>query len=316
VLPLFDPPPSFDKTALAARLRELAREGVFIGTSSWKYEGWIGQIYNRDRYLVRGRFSQKRFASECLAEYAETFPVVCGDFSFYQFPSEEYWRRLFSSAPASLQVALKVPEEVTVRHWPKHARYGPKAGLDNETFLNAGILETMFLQPLREFQPRVAALILEFGTFSQRDYANAGRFLLDLERFLDHLPGDFRYAVEIRNREFLRPEYFDCLRSRGVAHVFNAWTRMPPLVEQMTMPGAFTTNFFVTRGLLRAGRSYEEAVRVFTPYDKVRDENPETRDVLREMIRRAREERRTAYIFVNNRLEGNGPETIRAVVGE
>jgi hypothetical protein len=29
-----------------------------------------------------------------------------------------------------------------------------------------------------------------------------------------------------------------------------------------------------------------------------------------------REERRASYIFVNNRLEGNAPETIRAVVDE
>lgn len=77
-LPLFDPPPSFDRAALARRLQKLAREGVWIGTSSWKYEGWLDQIYARERYLVRGRFSQKRFQSECLKEYAETFPVVCG----------------------------------------------------------------------------------------------------------------------------------------------------------------------------------------------------------------------------------------------
>ena len=31
---------------------------------------------------------------------------------------------------------------------------------------------------------------------------------------------------------------------------------------------------------------------------------------------RMREERRTSYIFVNNRLEGNAPETIRAVTAE
>jgi hypothetical protein len=29
-----------------------------------------------------------------------------------------------------------------------------------------------------------------------------------------------------------------------------------------------------------------------------------------------REERKAAYIFVNNRLEGNAPETIQAVVAE
>ena len=46
------------------------------------------------------------------------------------------------------------------------------------------------------------------------------------------------------------------------------------------------------------------------------DENPEGREALRELIQRMREERRAAYIFVNNRFEGNAPETIQAVVEE
>ncbi|MGH9591440.1 MAG: DUF72 domain-containing protein, partial [Bryobacteraceae bacterium] len=73
-LPLFDPAPAFDRTALATRLRALAQKNIWIGTSSWKYQGWLGQIYTPDRYTIRGRFSKKRFESECLAEYAETFP--------------------------------------------------------------------------------------------------------------------------------------------------------------------------------------------------------------------------------------------------
>ena len=43
--PLFDEPSAFDRDGLAARLRALAAEGVYIGGSSWKYEGWLGQIY-------------------------------------------------------------------------------------------------------------------------------------------------------------------------------------------------------------------------------------------------------------------------------
>jgi len=42
-------------------LRDLAAEGVFIGGSSWKYEGWIGQVYTRANYLSRGRFSRQLF---------------------------------------------------------------------------------------------------------------------------------------------------------------------------------------------------------------------------------------------------------------
>lgn len=308
-LPLFDPPTEggFDRRALASRLQQLAQQRIFIGTSSWKYEGWIDQIYTRERYSTRGRFSEKKFQAECLAEYAETFPVVCGDFSFYQFPSPEYWQRLFASAPGSLQFALKVPEEVTAEVFPKHARYGPRAGLRNESYLNTNAFDALFLDPLRPYRSRVPALIFEFGARG----ASPREFVSLLDPFLASLPQDFRYAVEVRNREYLQPRYFDCLQSNSVAHVLNAWTRMPSLDKQMNLP--ITADFTVVRALLREGRKYEDAVARFQPYDKIVEENPETRDALRQWIKRMREERRASYIFVNNRLEGNAPETIRAV---
>src|ERR1700734_3316471 len=103
MLPLFDPPSAFNRAGLAQRLRALAAQNILIGGSSWKYEGWLGQIYSPERYLSRGKFSKKRFEAECIAEYAETFPVVCGDFSFYQFPTPEFWQKLFLSAPPSLK---------------------------------------------------------------------------------------------------------------------------------------------------------------------------------------------------------------------
>jgi len=34
----------FDPEAIKQRAAELAAKGVFIGTSSWKYEGWFGQL--------------------------------------------------------------------------------------------------------------------------------------------------------------------------------------------------------------------------------------------------------------------------------
>lgn len=312
MLPLFDPPENgnFPRAGLAAKLRALASQNIWIGTSSWKYEGWLGQIYTRERYLARGKFSHKRFEAECLAEYAETFPAVCGDFSFYQFPSPEFWGKLFSSTPEALKFALKVPEEVTCEIFPSHARYGPRAGLRNESYLDANALSALFLDPLLPYGPRIAALIFEFGTRT----APPDEFVDSLAPFLDALPFDFRYAVEVRNREYLHPRYFNCLREHNAAHVLNAWTRMPPIGEQMNMPGAFTADFTIARALLRQGRAYEEAGKQFTPYDKIREENPEARESLRELIRRMREERRAAYIFVNNCLEGNAPQTIEAVV--
>src|SRR5438105_3172902 len=103
--------PSFDDAAgesppqaarLRPKLRALAEHGVYFGTSSWKYEGWLGSVYSPQRYATRGKFSKRKFEAECLAEYARTFPTVCGDFAFYQFPTAESWRGLFEDTPASL----------------------------------------------------------------------------------------------------------------------------------------------------------------------------------------------------------------------
>jgi uncharacterized protein YecE (DUF72 family) len=311
---LFEAPQSFDREALTSRLRALAEQGIFIGTSSWKYAGWLGQIYTRERYLEGGRFSEKLFQSTCLAEYAETFPIVCGDFSFYQFPSEAYWRRLFRSAPPGLLYAFKAPEQISIETFPRHDRYGAQAGTRNEFFLNAELFQGEFLNRLAPYRAQVAVIIIEFGAFSKRSYQDGSAFAADLEKFLSRLPDTFRYAVEIRNPDFLVPDYFGCLRAHGVAHVFNAWTRMPELALQVSLRPAFTADFTVCRALLRRGRSYEEAVRMFEPYDRIRDPNPEVRAAIRRLIERSRAARQAAYIFVNNRLEGNAPETIRAIV--
>jgi uncharacterized protein YecE (DUF72 family) len=311
---LFEPPSSFDRARLAAALKRLAAEGVYIGASSWKYQGWMGQIYTRERYLTRGRFSQRNFESSCLAEYAETFPIVCGDFSFYQFPSPQYWQRLFHSAPPDLLYTFKVPEDLTAKVFPAHARYGARAGTENPSFLNAALFEDALLAALEPYRRQVAALIFEFGTFSKRSYPSPAGFLADLDRFLGALPSSWRYSVEVRNPEYLGAEYFACLRAHGVAHVFNAWSRMPELHRQIAMPGAFTADFSVTRALLRHGRSYEQAVKAFEPYQSVQDVNPPAREAMRSLAGRARAEQQAAFLFVNNRLEGNAPLTIQAIV--
>lgn len=83
LFPLGDP--QFDRDRLRERLQRLAARQIRIGGSSSKYQGWLGQIYPRSRYMTRGRFSKKLFEESCLEEYISIFPTVCGDFAFYQF---------------------------------------------------------------------------------------------------------------------------------------------------------------------------------------------------------------------------------------
>lgn len=306
-----------DRPEQAARLRPLLRaqaaKGVYWGTSSWKYEGWLGSIYSPSRYVTRGKHSAKKFDETCLAEYAEVFPTVCGDFAFYQFPTVEYWAKLFAATPEEFFIGLKVPEDVTVARWPSHARYGKKAGLDNEHFLDADILTRLFLKRLEPHSHKVGCLIFEFGTFNKSAFATPEDFHDALGGFLGDLPQGPRYSVEIRNPEYLSPAYFKVLADHNVAHVFNAWTRMPTLDDQVRIPEAFTADFVVARALLRKGRSYEDAVKSFEPYDRTQEPNESARTGLRAIAEKAMESNRLTYLYVNNRLEGNAPSTIEAV---
>jgi uncharacterized protein YecE (DUF72 family) len=300
---------------LAPRLKDVAEKGIYFGTSSWKYEGWLGSVYSEDRYRTRGKLSNKKFEETCLAEYAETFPTVCGDFAFYQFPSEQYWEKLFEAVPKGFIFGLKVPEDVTVSRWPKHARYGKKAGTDNEHFLDAGCFAQCFAQRLRPYGEQVVPLIFEFGTFAKSEFAKPEDFTAKLDPFLGSLPKGFRYAVEIRNPEYMTPAYLGMLASHNVAHVFNAWTRMPRLDEQACIEDAHTADFAVVRALLTKGRSYEQAVKTFEPYRETQEVNEGARDGMRRIVTDCLGRKAPAFLFVNNRLEGNAPSTIEAVAG-
>ena len=314
-LSLFELPQPELKVQLAERLGTLAAvDNLFLGTSSWKYEGWLGQIYTAERYFTKGRFSAKRFDQESLAEYAETFPIVCGDFAFYQFPTAAFWKKLFDQVPAPFQFAFKVPEEITLPVFPSLPRYGLRAGRRNPNFLSVEVMQTQLLDLLGPYAARVALLIFEFGASIGRAFDGVESFAEAISKFLASLPTTFRYGVEIRQAQFLEPEYFRALRENGVAHVFNSWTEMPGIYEQMGNSEAFTANFTAARALLRPGRGYDNSVRMFSPYREIKEPNAEVRAALRELLVRAKKRSEPTFIFVNNRLEGFAPGTIAAII--
>ena len=93
---------------------------------------------------------------------------------------------------------------------------------------------------------------------------------------------------------------------------------MPPVSEQLTLPGSRThPELVAARFLLKPGRKYEDAVKEFQPYDWTKEVNDEVRQAGRALIQEGEhyEPRRKTYLYVNNRLEGNALSTIEAMVG-
>ena len=308
---------AFDREEMKKAAAELATQGVFIGTSSWKYEGWFGQLYTPARYEYRGKAAKTRFERDCLAEYAKVFKTVCVDAAYYTFPSQKYLEGLTGQVPADFQFAFKVTDEITIKKFPNLARFGHRAGNPNEHFLNAQLFADAFLRPCEPFRGQIGLLMFEFSRFYPSDYENGREFVADLDKFLGQLPKGWPYAVEMRNKHWLEPDYFACLARHGVAHVFNSWNAMPSVDEQMEIQGSQTNpNLCAARFLHKPGRNYEEAVKTFQPYDQVKETYPEARAAGKKLIAEGKQAggKRKTFIYVNNRLEGNALETINAMV--
>ena len=291
-----------------ARLRAAIPANIHFGTSTWTYPGWRGLVYERD-YPATGA------TAEMLAEYARwpLFTTVGIDSSFYRPPDEKLLARYAEVLPEGFRCVSKVWDRISVHTFAK-AREKAKGGEANPDFLNPELFEEAVLEPYRRaFAGHIGPFVLEFQSIQKRTGIGAQEFADRLDSFFSALPRDLPYAVEVRNEEFLAPPYFAVLREHGVAHVFNSWTRMPAIGEQLDLPGAIGAPFVVARALLRPGRQYAEAVDAFAPYDRIRDENPELRADLVRLIETAVAARIPAYLIVNNRAEGSAPLTITAL---
>jgi len=276
-------------------------------------------LYDDSRYVYRGKFAESRFEKNCLSEYAEVFKSVCVDAAYYTFPRREYLQGLADQVPDDFRFGLKVTDTVTLKKFPKLDRFGIKAGQANPDFLNADLFATAFLKPCEAIRPKIGVLMFEFSRFWPSDYEHGRDFLADLHRFLGALPKGWPYAIEMRNKQWLVPEYFACLARHRVTHVFNSWEAMPPVSEQLALPGSVTNPGLLTaRFLLKPGRTYEDAVKSFQPYNETKEVNDEARKAIAQLIKVASVANGgnvlRALIFINNRLEGNALNTIAAVL--
>ena len=281
---------------------------VRFGTSTWNYPGWSGLVYHRD-------YGPKGAAARMLEEYSAfpLFRTVGVDSSFYGPPTEQVLRSYAEHLPPGFPCISKVWSQLTIHTFTK-AQDPDKAGKVNPDFLNPDLfVEEIYPLYARHFAANTGPFVFEFQTIAQRSGLGPERFAARLDEFFSALPRDVQYGVEVRNDEFLTPMYFAVLREHGVAHVFNSWTRMPPIGHQLDLPGAVTGPFLLARALLRPGRTYNEAVDAFAPYDRIREPNPKLRRDLVRLVERAVQLKIPAYLLVNNRTEGSAPLTIAAI---
>ncbi|MCB9626585.1 MAG: DUF72 domain-containing protein [Sandaracinaceae bacterium] len=312
-LGLFGGAGAADLEALPAdpELVELASalpSGVRFGTSSWTFPGWQGLVYRR-RYP-----SQAAFMRESLAEYARhpLLRTVGIDRSFYgPIPAAEL-AVYASMLPPGFRACMKVWERITTRVFPQHPRYGAAAGTANPDFLSPELFREHVADPVAAaFMDFIGPLILEIPP--SRAPVDAVAWETALVRFLEAAPAELQYAVEVRDPALLTPGYFPILREHGATHVFNFWSRMPDIGQQLALPHSMPGPFVVARLMLPPGVTYEDARQRFAPFDKVVAPQPAMRADVIDLIERAVERGFEVYVVVNNKAEGSSPLTVRAL---
>lgn len=289
-------------------------ENLKMGTCSWIYPGWRGTIYTQEYS------SEKDFKENCLREYASLplFRTVELDRTFYTPPTQDLLRQYASQVPENFQWVSKIWERITIPEFPKHARYGKNAGKVNDDFLNLDLLESRVLSVYRDAECRqhTGPFLFQFPYIAASQKRDID-FLELLSEFLKRLPQDFQYAIEIRNPEFLSSAYFEMLNASGATHCFNHWNFMPPLRIQMqkaAQAGGLTAPFYFARILTPRGLTYAQAVKRFSPYSEIREPNPEMREDVLRLMKRADKKSYTAYVLINNRAEGNSPMTLDQII--
>lgn len=297
---------------LPPRVVELAQRlpaNVLLGTSSWSFPGWKGIVY-ADSYSESdlARYGLKAYAAHPLLR------TVGLDRTYYAPLPETDAAAYAQQLPAGFPMVIKVWEEITLPVFPRHPRYGERAGRRSEHFLDADTLTDVFLRPLQEaFLPHCGPLVLEFSPMAPSSYGSAEAFLRRLDGFLAALPKEFRFAVELRNAELMTREYAAVLRRHGAAHVYNRWTRTPSLERQRALVGDPWTEWTVIRLLLPEGGTYESLSAQCAPFDRVVAVDEAMRQQVVELTVDSLRRGQRVHVLVNNKAEGSAPLTCLAL---
>lgn len=284
---------------MAATAKRLG-ENVYLGTSSWSFPGWRGLVYDREA-------SKTTLARYGLAAYAShpLLRTVGIDRTYYGPMTAEELRRYADQVPPSFRFVVKAHELLT------RARIrGPRVA-PNPCYLDRDYAEREVVGPLLAgLGARAAVLVFQFPPQSVAHLGGARRFAEELGAFLERLPRELLYAVELRNRELLGEAYLNALAASGACHAYNVHPTMPPIAEQASLAPLGRMPALVVRWMLRFDRGYEDARDAFYPFDRLVEEDPGSRSAIASLVRSASASGKRAFVLVNNKAEGSAPLSI------
>ena len=156
---------------------------VRIGTSGYSYAEWKGNFY-----------PEKIAAKDMLRYYAERFPTVEINNTFYRMPKEELLNGWAEQVPETFTFVLKAPQRIT------HIR----------RLKDCGEQVTYLVRVASALGPRLGPLLFQLPPNFRKDVPR-------LQSFFEAMPERRRVAFEFRHASWFDDETYQALRDQGAA---------------------------------------------------------------------------------------------------
>ena len=156
---------------------------IWVGTSGYNYPEWKGSFY-----------PEKLPAAKMLPYYAERFPTVEINYTFYRAPNEKILDGWNKATPDPYKLTLKAPKRIT------HDRRLRECA-----------------EPVRQFFETAASLGPKLGALLFQLPPNLKKDVALLDSFLDTFPPRVCAAFEFRHESWLDEEVYARLRARNLA---------------------------------------------------------------------------------------------------
>ena len=156
---------------------------VWVGTSGYNYPEWKGSFY-----------PDTLPAAKMLPYYAERFPTVEINYTFYRAPNEKILNGWSAATPERFKLTLKAPKRIT------HDR----------RLKDCADAVRQFLETAAVLGPKLGALLFQLPPNLKKDLA-----LFDA--FLDTFPPKVCAAFEFRHPSWFDDDVWSRLRARGLA---------------------------------------------------------------------------------------------------
>jgi uncharacterized protein YecE (DUF72 family) len=158
---------------------------IWVGTSGYNYPEWKGSFY-----------PEKMKSAEMLPYYAERFPTVEINNTFYRMPREHVLHDWSSKVPGSFRFAIKASQRIT--------HYGRLTDVDDSV--------SYFTRVTSELGERRGPTLFQLPPNLKKDVPR-------LLAFLELLPKRWMAAFEFRHSSWFDSDTYDALRARECAMV-------------------------------------------------------------------------------------------------